>query len=248
MESVQRGRHSGLVSVYSHHSSARATSGCSKSWSPGTTPELFLSNSKTESTQYELRIMGGGIYTPIAHALNRTPSLKNGFFRGMWQAWLDQEEPSHALSAPNDGCLFREAHKRRHRHFGTLPAWILTCMRPDAQKHTGADEDSGGTSASQTQLRSYCRESGCYISTPLHLCVGVCMCVSLLSYLLLTISRVTNFLWTALISTAGLHQYWTEIINSAWLVSGLQIFVEQMHISFVYFVFGKFIWIYLVQV
>lgn len=106
-------------SVYSHHSSARATSGCSKSWSPGTTPELFLSNWKTKSTQYELGIMAGGVYTPVAHALNRTPRLKNGLFRRTRQAWLDQEEPSHALSTPNDGRLFGEAttqtHALRHR-------------------------------------------------------------------------------------------------------------------------------------
>lgn len=76
--------------------------------------------------------------------------------------------------------------------------------------------------------------------------VFLCVCaralmLSLIYYLLLPISRDINFLWKALISIAGLHQYRIEMFNSAWLVSGLQTFVEEMQIFLLFVCFIGFI-------
>lgn len=79
------------------------------------------------------------------------------------------------------------------------------------------------------------------------MCAGVCVCLLMLSLiycLLLAISRVINFLWKALIRTAGLHQHRTEMVNSAWLVSGLQIFCganADFFFLFVLFLGGYFV-------
>lgn len=144
-------------SLYSHHSSARATSGCSKSWSPGTKPELLLSNWNTESTQYELRIMGRGIYAPVAHALRWTPRLKNVFFGGTWQAWLDQEAPSHARSAPKWWTCFWGSTRARTQA-------LLHCPCVNINMHEAGHTEAHGGCRTQRRVTSasrsnYCRES-----------------------------------------------------------------------------------------